>query len=123
MKTTAKDFREFKKAFRKWQKYFSLLNWEIRFTHEGSSKNEGLASTVIYLENYMAIVNLCEEMHDHDYKNKTIESLAFHEVCELMLGRLRYIANSRFITSDAVIEADHEIVRILENTLFKDAKP
>lgn len=119
MKVTKKDFTQFKKECQKWLDYFGLKNWEVRYIFGGDSSKEGLAGTSIDIEDMLAIIYLCEEISDIDYKQKTMNDLAFHEVCEVFLGRLRELALSRIITRNEVIEANHEIIRTLENVILK----
>ena len=122
MKVTKKDFTLFKKECQKWINYFGLKNWEIRYIHEGNSHEDGLAGTTIDLDNKLAVIELCQEMNDYDYKNHSFNALAFHEVCEVLIGRLRYLAQSRYASKEEIIEANHEIVRTLENTILKGIK-
>jgi hypothetical protein len=116
-KTTKKDFEVFKSECRKWVKYFGLLDWEITYSNVEDAGSRG--SCTVGYTGRLATINLATEW---DYKPDESEMnlTAFHEVCELLTAPLCVIAESRYVTVSQVEIANHYIIRVLENTLFKE---
>lgn len=106
-----------------WLSYFGLLDWSIIF------RSEPLENTFAEARmNYVA--KMAELVINNDYdpgsmNADVVKRSAFHEVCEVMLGSL-YCQAERFCTSDyqhdMVAMAGHDIIRRLENTLYRDLK-
>ena len=48
-----------------------------------------------------------------------IRKSAFHEACEVLLYPLRYLAEARFLTDSEIDPEVHNVIRTLENVLFK----
>jgi len=68
----------------------------------------------------MSVLKLDVEWEEMPERNE-IKRVAFHEVCELLLASLGWMAKERF-NSDEVDEKIHEIIRRLENTIFKEKR-
>lgn len=117
MKTSKKHFTVFKKECLKWIVLFGLLDWKFSFFHE-QWDNEALANYKTNLEGKCAAINLSIDWADEPITNAQIKRSAFHEVCEVMLSRLAICVRSRFVSSDEIIEAIHDIIRRLENHTF-----
>jgi len=115
-KTTKKDFAEFKKEAEYWIEYFGLINWDMHFQH-------------IHIEEFRAQcwVNVPGKRCDIELatewglppKKKGIKLVAFHEVCELMLRALSLMAEGRYANLTVQSET-HDIIRRLENTIFRE---
>lgn len=118
MKTTKKDFELFKKEFWKWFNYFGLKNWVVTFNHSGI---DAIAFCTPDIENRAALIELSKEVHDLDHTEERIRRAAFHEVCELLLADMRQMAYATF-SYEIVNKTNHEIVRTLENTVFRDTQ-
>ena len=56
-----------------------------------------------------------------DVTYECIDRVAFHEVFELLLINLRQLAEAIF-SRNVVDKAIHNIIRIMENTVFNDMK-
>ena len=55
--------------------------------------------------------------------DEELKLTAFHEVTEgVLLGKLLTLARYRYTTSEEISEAGHEIVAVLENTVYKDIR-
>ena len=80
--------------------------------------NSGLCS--FDLHNRMAVISLNTAA---DEKNVNPALIAFHEVTELLLARIRYLATERYIQPDEVDDAIHECIRTLENSVWKSVTP
>ena len=123
MKTTKKHFKIFKKEVKKWINYFGLWDWQIHFAHYAENMTNTRAKVIYNSTGCLATFILNTKWHEHteDVLNKNnIRKAAFHEVCELLLGRLTHIADDRWgwCEADLTIET-HRIIRTLENVLWK----
>ncbi len=126
MKTTKKHFELFIKECKYWINKFGLRGWCIDYTNERLV--DGNKADVSWkMISRVARINLEPIWGDKDeiYKvitDKMIRQTAFHEVCELLLGRLGMMADGKIAnTKDATEEETHNIIRTLENTMFEDS--
>lgn len=120
-KTTENDFKLLEKEGKKWIAFFGLKGWEINFLHKNDDL-DSLGYTKFNYTNRIADVVLCKDWGKRKVTEKEIKKTAFHEICEVLMYRLRYIAESRFITDVETNEEIHNIIRILENTIFFENK-
>ena len=110
-----KDFKLFQQEVHKWLERFGLKGWNVYFEHINIPGS--LAQTQFNIIERLAIFKLSTTW-DIPPTPEEIKKTAFHEVCELLLSRIRIIAKSRFINEDEIDEEIHNIIRILENTIF-----
>jgi len=118
-KTTEKHFTLFKKHCQKWLDVFGLKGWEPYFLHEPiSSSDENVEACVIYDTKARSVTFYLSTVWNAQITDKAIIRAAFHEVCELLLGKLNELAKARFARESEVEEANHVIIRTLENVLL-----
>jgi len=116
-KTTKKDFAEFKKECEKWIEYFHLNNYEHFFAHEDA---KGRRARCWYdLVGRVTTIILGTKWEEVPEKHE-IRRAAFHEACELLLSGLVILAENMF-DKNHVAKQTHEIIRRLENTIFKES--
>jgi len=117
-KTTPADFKIFQEEVAYWQRRLGLLDWEINTRHQ---KIEGRGECWANLQGRTATLALGKVFHNYDEPpgEAGIRLVAFHEVCELLLARMLICATARYATRDEIEEAKHEIIRTLENVLFR----
>lgn len=116
MKTTKKHFEIFKAEALKWIDFFGLKDWEVEFAHIRDDEN--MAACTTRCTNRWAKLSLSTVWTDvvSDYD---VRKCAFHEVVELFIAPLFTCAHSRYISEHEIKEADHMIVRTLENVIFE----
>jgi hypothetical protein len=119
MKTTKEHFRIFQAECEKWIEFFGLYGWNIHYKH---TKIEGCYGQCFY--NIVGRVATIELSTDFDHNHKAIltsvKETAFHEVCELLLAKLRDLSTGKLSSNyDIVDEEIHSIIRILENKVFE----
>ena len=115
MKTSIKQFELFKEECRKWIKFFGLIEYRIEFFHGGI--RQARAQTEDYDHMMACDITFAKELDDTT-DNEKIKMAAFHEVCEIMLMRLRSLADEYY--SFGIVNREvHSIVRRLENCIFK----
>lgn len=127
MKTSKEDFKIFKLECEKWIEFYGINGWMISFMHKNQDIDEEphIAWIEADTRNMTATFYLNKEwVDDIDfYGKKEIRFVAFHEVCELLLTKLDDLANERFeVTPQKVLEARHEIIHYLENSVYKKLK-
>jgi len=117
-KTTKKDFEVFKKEAEYWLEYFHLHDWEVHFEHCDARGNRARCWSDI--SGRMGTLEFGTEWSKKPDKYE-LQIAAFHEVCELLLSRLSTLPLNMF-DSDYISEITHEIIRRLENTIFKEKR-
>ena len=117
-KTTKKDFAEFKKEAEYWQKYFGLINWDFFYDH---NKNDGSRASIFANVQGRNVTFLLATEWNYPAEKNEVKRCAFHEVCELMLLGLGALAEHGY--SRVVVDTrTHDIIRRLENTIFKEKR-
>lgn len=116
--TTADDYEVFKKEFVRWQGRFGLVGWETFFEHDNVEDYRAEIA-------YNCIGRSVTVTLSKTWKNFTvaptevdIRKVAFHEACELLLGRIKVLARERFLQPSEIDEEIHAIIRTLENAVF-----
>lgn len=108
-----------------YQKYFGLLSYEIDIlpqikngTNASTLFNDGdlgKASRRVTIAYSLGFIN------DEKTTLDEIDKSAFHEICELFLGKIRFFAE--YGISPVLVDNEiHSIIRTLENTLFLEIK-
>jgi len=123
MKTTKKQFEIFKNECKKWIDYFGLKNWQFYYRH--TKVEEGRAQANFDCVNGIATLTLStywNELSSDFLNDKTVRRVAFHEVCEVMFGRINDMVGQRYgLIEEDITEEIHRLIRILENTMFENA--
>jgi hypothetical protein len=113
MKTSKKDFEQFKKEFMRWVEIFGLKDWEIFFKLE--PVEGGFAQCSSSLTGRITRISLSPE-YEAGERFDPVKS-GKHEAIELLLAPLYNNAICRFVSEEELKEASHTIVRILEKVL------
>ncbi len=121
MKITAKQFETFKNECERWIEFFGLLDNEWHFVHKEDKENRACFYT-----DWAARINTIKLSTEWNCDTKVTKDelsfVAFHEVVECgLIGELRRMAGYTFNESE-VDRASHEIVRRLENSVYKKLK-
>lgn len=119
MTTTKAHFEIFKKECRYWIQRLGLTDWEIEFKHNNEDK-ESFCNCRPFLLSRSAVLTLTKDWEDFKLTNYLVRRYAFHEVCELLMGRLDHIAEARFVRKEEIEEERHAIIRRLENAFFEE---
>ncbi len=116
-KTTAKDFKIFKEECQKWLDEFGLKGWESDFKHDKKA-DEWLAQLSTNTLGRTCTFTLAGAWGPIENNQYEVKKCGFHEVMELFIQRIRYLALSREVRQDEIIEECHHIIRTLENVIF-----
>ena len=123
MKTTKKHFKIFKRECKKWIKFFSLTDYEIHFAHSDENVGDGnMANCYRSSNSRIARLSLCQTWGEDficELNDENIRLSAFEEVCHVLLYGLSSCAYARFIMEHEINEAEHSLIRVLQNVIFK----
>jgi hypothetical protein len=122
--TTKQQFALFKEEVWKWLRYFHLGSWDVDILLEPTDGEAGLCGCD-YVQKYARIIladNLNFDDESAEGKQLYVKKIAFHEVCELLLGEIRLVADSRYATPEMINNSIHGVISRLTNTIFKEAK-
>ena len=114
MRVTQKYFEDFKKEFTKWQQKFGLTQYEVHF-HRNTEKNFAAQIEVNEMAK-MAEVGLAKSMSRDDITDGP-ECQAKHEAIHLLLHRMKWLGQTRYIESQDLQEEWEASVRRLEKVL------
>jgi len=120
VKISKKQFELFKKEVLKWLDIFGMKNWQVHFEQRKIEENR--AQITFNCVSGIAVFTLSTNWDEQNLAFVTDENVcksAFHEVCELLLGRLNDMTEQRYNLSRLDVEEEiHRIIRTLENTVF-----
>jgi len=119
MKTTKKQFETFCLECYKWQEFFNLMDWELCIVHEAI---EDRGDVTFYPEEGIAVIRFTTDWTGDKapLTDEIVKRVAFHEITELFLGRLSFMAGNRYsVSEEGINEERHRIIRTLENRLFE----
>ncbi len=122
MKITLKQFELFKKEALKWLDYFGMKDWQVHFLFKQLKGTRAqICHTCVDGIATITLNNNWDELDKSMVSNVAIQKTAFHEVCELLLGRLESMVFQRFNLNDGDVEEEmHRIIRVLENTVWEN---
>ena len=116
------SFEFFKECVKNWVDFFGLYNWEVGVHSEEGNGDGSLAYTTFHVENKRADIFLCEDWDGLEKTDRELDKTAFHEVCEVLLLRIRYLAGKREFSYDELDGEIHSIIRILTAKIFEKSK-
>ncbi len=114
-KTSKASFNKFKKEFLWWMGKLDLNGYEVYFDHipiKGS-----YATISINEPGKVATVSYSSLMEKVDYESDDPERSAKHEAIHLLLHRLKYLGEERFVGSEEMEHENERIIRVLEKIL------
>ena len=116
---TEQDYEKFCIFSKAWKEFFGLNNWNIQI-HFDDTENEDnyLAYTTFVADNHRADIYLVSEWRE-EVTDEELNDIAFHEICEVLLARVRYLAEKRHIREGEVESEIHGVIRILEATILR----
>lgn len=116
MKLKGKEFDFFKEEVLYWAQWWGLLEWDWRILW--GDEDDALAWVKAEEESGIAAVFLARNWGLDVITPKNLSKSAFHEVCEVLLGRLDCLAR-REARDWKVNAATHQVIRRLENVVFE----
>ena len=114
MKTTKAQFNRFKKEFKKWEDRLGL-HYQSYFQH--TSLEDCYAEIVVNEPGKVATVRMCTEVDGLDAEVFMPEGSGKHEAIHLLLNRMKYLAECRYVTSGEIDMEIERLVRVLEKVL------
>jgi L-rhamnose mutarotase len=115
MKVSQRHFKKFQAEFNLWVERIGLKDYRIFFKHEG--RNE-FASVEVDEDAKHAVVCFAAELVDkYDQQLLDPARSAKHEAIHLLLHRLVWLGQCRYVRPDDFAEEWERLVRILEKVL------
>ena len=110
-----KDFVEFQKYFKHYQKLLGLTGYKVYFKYEPIESS--FAGIYTNTSTMVATVRLNSKLPDKDKPFKDIKRTARHEAIHLLLGRLESNAKFRYASETEIDETVEELVNKLEDLI------
>ena len=117
-----KHFDKFKEYFDFWVAEFGLNGWEVAYFFRKTEDGDEDARASVHWDPDSRIVVCClnKEWVGSEPTNKNLARCAYHEVVELLLGRLNELLRYKAAIADSTItEEIHRLIRIFENVHFE----
>ena len=113
-----KKLAKFEKRLRYWQRQFNLRDYELPIVESGEIDGDETQDYIAWCrwhhQNRWVSITINEDFDDSD---SALNRIAFHEMCELRLGKLRDMACAEY-NSEKVDEQIHIVIRSLENMVL-----
>ncbi|MBC8393391.1 MAG: hypothetical protein H8E17_12600 [Deltaproteobacteria bacterium] len=119
-KTSKKHFEIFKAECLKWIDIFGLKGYEFHYEHKAVGDGN-VAECHRNSTSRTARLSLCKVWPERSMvplNDDNIKTLAFEEVCHVFLYSLSSCAYARHIMDHEIGEAEHGIIKILQNILY-----
>lgn len=109
-KTTEKHLAVFRLEIEKWIEIFGMVEWELHFKRVDLINAR--ASLQPNVETRIAIFNLCKEWTDRTapLNSAQLRYLGMHEVAELLLADLSWMATCRYVQPEEIETARHTVI-------------
>lgn len=120
--TTKQKIQLFKDAIYFYIDYFGLKRYEVSICEQIKSS----AQASLYggehddTNNNITISYSLDWINEKDLTEEDIKSSSFHEVLELFFYEIRNVMEYRYITKEEPDRVIHNVIRTLENTMFKE---
>jgi len=111
-------FKYFKQQVQYWVKFFGLYNWDVNIHKDEDAVQDSLAYTATIVDNKRADIYLVLDWDGAEMTRYELKT-AFHEVLEVMLAEIRYLAGKRDIRFEEIDSTIHNIIRILTAKIFE----
>lgn len=120
--TTPEQFNLFKYECQRWIDYFGLIDWKVLYEHSKCSSDSYAEMLVKGVNDRVVVLRFNSESSEINDRHEDIPKTAFHEVCELLTWPLEYLGTCRYVQPEEFPPARHVLIRILENTVYRDLK-
>lgn len=117
LKTSEKNFEDFKKYCKEYQSFLELNNFDIYYIHKLLKGK--FAQTAINYNGHVAVISLSTEWPDRLIIEEELRKCALHEICHILIIQLSFIATCRYVNDGEIEEADESLTVKLEHLLSK----
>lgn len=112
-----KHFKIFKDEFLHWIDVLGLKGWEFIFNH--IELEDARAQIMPGQCGRVVIVLLNKTWDGQEPSDYELRRTGFHEALELFFSKITHLAHKRSVTEDDIEEENHNLIRILENTIWE----
>jgi len=116
MKTTKAQFNYFRQRVEFWFQEWGLHNWRCDVTHSREESDDIRATACWLIPHFACTINLNTET-DEKLDQAEIDRTALHETWEVILSKLRNMAEETY-SHDVVDGAIHDVIRRIENVVL-----
>ena len=118
-KTTAKDFKIYKKAIRLWIDKFGLSDWRVEVLHKKDINDSRGSVTYNSGERCCTIFLAPTWENDIEPTKEILECTALEEVLHVLFARLTTLAVDRYLQHENDInEEEHSVIHKIERVLL-----
>jgi len=118
---TENDFNMFKEEFKYWIIKFGLIGWELHFVFANDNDEYSARGRLVNDHtSRIALIFLNKIFEGTEPTEVSVRQTAYHEACELLLSKLKFLIESRNISDNEVEEETHNVIRVMENCFFYD---
>lgn len=114
---TDKDFDFFKQTCKFWINLLGLVGWDILYSFH-DLKEDVFGNISYNIDSRKARIRLNSVWPIEEYCVDQIRQTAFHEVMELLLGRIKCLGEFKYTREDEINEEIHNLIRIMENVFL-----
>ena len=119
MKTTKKDFEDFKAYGEEFIDKLGLKDWSIVFMTEDSDEVYGAAASNV--GGRVATISLSKSWDERKPKTPlALRRLALHEVLHVLFAPILKEAKERYTMQYVIDDLEHDVIRRLENMVDND---
>jgi hypothetical protein len=112
------DFTLFQSECRRWIDYFGLKDFTVHYQH--IPIKDAFARISYNVQDRTCVLKLNSDEDETNMEGRDIPKHAFHEVVHLLMAKLLNCAECRFVTDTELAAEEESVVRILENTVYRD---
>jgi hypothetical protein len=116
--TTAEEFLFFQSSCRKYQKLFSLIDWDLYFCLEDLSEDAEMANISWCFNGHSCRITLSSKIPLYDDYMYEMEKVARHEIIHILLARIQEYSQRRNVIQSDIDEAIESLVRMIDNVFL-----
>lgn len=112
---TDQEFTLFKVACYRYQKQFSLMDWDLYFCMEDLSEDAEMANISWCFTGHSVRITLSSKMPQYDDYSSELDKIARHEIIHLLLARIQEYSQRRNVIQADIDESIESLVRMIDN--------
>ena len=116
MKTTKKQFEQFKAECLRLQGVLGLMEWDIYFDHEDLKADE-YARIITDVDGLTCVLKYNMELDSASHRDANPVKTAKHEMSHLLLAKLRFLATCRYLHEEELSMEVEGLCNVLEKVL------
>jgi len=115
---TQEEYEAFQGYCKRYQKMFSLMDWDLYFCKDDLSEDSEMANISWCFTGHSVRITLSTKMPIYDNYFTVLDDVARHEVIHLLLARIQEYAQRRNVIQADIDEAIESLVRMIDNVFI-----